>query len=103
MGRKDYFSMVKLTMERFCGRGSESIGRAIAFGNGVFDQISHTLEVQFLHDALPVPAHRNGADKEEIGYFPGGLAFGHKPQDLLFPARENRFFPRDQLRQFGRG
>ena len=32
--------MVKLTMERICGRGSESIGRAIAFGNGIFHQIN---------------------------------------------------------------
>ena len=48
--------MVKLTMERICGRGSESIGRDIAFGNGVFHQIKYPLEVQFLHDVFPVPA-----------------------------------------------
>jgi hypothetical protein len=50
--------MVKLTMERFCGRGSESIGKDIAFGNDVFHQINHPLAVQFLHDVFPVPASR---------------------------------------------
>jgi hypothetical protein len=56
IGNKDHFSMVKLNMARFFGRGSESIGREIAFGNGVFQQINYPLEVQFLHDVFPVPA-----------------------------------------------
>ena len=37
--------MVKLTMERICGRGSESMGRDLSFGNDVFHQINYPLEV----------------------------------------------------------
>ena len=70
--------MVKLTMEDFAGRGSESIGRDIAFGNGVFHQINYPLEVQFLHDVFPVPAYGMSADEQEIGNVLVGFAFGQK-------------------------
>jgi hypothetical protein len=43
-------------MERICGRGSESMGRDLAFGNDVFHQINYPLEVQFLLDVFTVPA-----------------------------------------------
>jgi hypothetical protein len=59
--------MVKLTMERFCGRGSESIGKDIAFGNGVFHQINYPLGVQFLHDSFPVPASGGGVNIRSDG------------------------------------
>lgn len=47
----------------------------VILGDGVLDQVGEVLNVQFLHDVVPVAANREDADVEDFGNLLGFFPF----------------------------
>ncbi len=65
----------------------------ITFGNGILDEVSHTLAIQLFHDFALMSAHGMDADKEDLANFLGPLTLCQESQNFPFPHGQEIVFP----------